>query len=184
MIDYYVHFTRATSIEQSAPQRLAALPKNRLEESPSPAPIIRYTPEKPIGRGPKLRSHQGIAMGLFYDIYLGSQVTQAGITAQQGARKAEDAQATTQRLEERVDRLVLINMALWSLLKEATGLTDEQLNERVREIDLSDGYLDGRVRTAPQQCPNCQRTLDQKHHRCLYCGYQAQGGDAFAAAAP
>lgn len=92
--------------------------------------------------------------------------------AQSSANAAEDALLQSRRLEARVNQLTLVNMALWSLLQEKTGLTEEDLLERVREIDLRDGVLDGRVSEDVAQCPECARTLSKRHDRCLYCGYE------------
>ncbi len=83
-------------------------------------------------------------------------------------------------LRARLDKLALVNMAVWSLLKEHTPLTEEDLVERVKEIDLSDGQLDGKVRAVPQTCPKCSRTLSKKHRRCLYCGHHITADDAFS----
>ena len=39
------------------------------------------------------------------------------------------------------------------------------------EIDLQDGELDGRVRKASiVECEKCERKLNKKHPRCIYCG--------------
>mgnify|MGYP001819585725 CR=1 FL=1 len=72
-------------------------------------------------------------------------------------------------LEERFERLVMVCQAQWALLEES-GLTEEQLNEKLREIDLSDGLLDGKVRVRVVDCEACGRKLGHRHARCLYCG--------------
>jgi hypothetical protein len=100
-----------------------------------------------------------------------------------GAQTAEQARDAARRLEDRVNRLTLINMALWSLLKERVKLTDEELSQRVQELDLSDGHLDGKVHVTVRVCPQCGRNLSQKHVRCLYCGFEPSDQDAFAGVA-
>lgn len=97
-------------------------------------------------------------------------------SARQSAADAKDA---ARDVEERLNQLALINMALWSLLKEKTSLTDEDLIARVQEIDVSDGQLDGKVHVALAHCPRCEQTLSKKHRRCLYCGYQPEMTSAF-----
>ncbi|MDQ3814920.1 MAG: hypothetical protein M3347_13330 [Armatimonadota bacterium] len=106
-------------------------------------------------------------LGDFYGLG-GSSTSPGGDAARQSAAEAKDA---VRDLEERVNQLTLINMALWSLLKEITDLTDEDLMQRVREIDLQDGQVDGKVRGGMNRCPRCGQTLSKKHHRCLHCGY-------------
>lgn len=75
------------------------------------------------------------------------------------------------RFEDSIDRITLLNMALWSILKEKLGVSDDELLKRVEEIDLSDGKLDGKVRVQVTVCPHCNRQMSCKFLRCLYCGY-------------
>lgn len=74
-------------------------------------------------------------------------------------------------LETELDRLELILAAQWSLLRETPGLTDVDLKKRIREIDLSDGKLDGRVACRPlTDCPACNRGSSARNVACVYCG--------------
>jgi hypothetical protein len=118
-------------------------------------------------------------MSIFVDLYQSAQIGSAVATAERGEAKAENVQQAMRRLEDRVNQLTLINMALWSLLQETTGLTEEQLVARVHELDLRDGVINGRVRSKITQCPQCQQTLSQKHLRCLYCGFEPESQGAF-----
>lgn len=95
----------------------------------------------------------------------------AGPSSHIGQQKAERNSTEIQYLERRLDHLVLLNQALWSLLQEKVGLTEEELQARVLELDMRDGKLDGRVESAPAECPNCHRPLSRRHMRCLYCDY-------------
>lgn len=71
---------------------------------------------------------------------------------------------------EKMDKLVLLNMAMWSLVQERTGLTEGDLTRRAQEIDLKDGVADGKVTQTVKKCGNCGRIISRRHHRCLYCG--------------
>lgn len=75
-----------------------------------------------------------------------------------------------QDLEDRVKRLLLINNAMWSMLSEKLGCTDEDLAARMEELDLKDGRKDGAVHAGLHQCPSCQRKVSPKRDRCFYCG--------------
>ena len=93
------------------------------------------------------------------------------------ARQATQAKGAAGRslsavnhLEARLERLALLTEALWTLLRERVGMTDEELLERIRDVDLSDGVLDGKVRRGTSECPGCQRVLSKRHDRCIYCG--------------
>ncbi len=107
---------------------------------------------------------------MFWELYQQRRIGQAETRAEAASDKAGKNLQRFRDLEQRVDRLSLINMALWELVSEKLGLTDDQLNEKIKEIDLSDGRLDGKVRVPVQQCPSCGRTLSKRHARCLYCG--------------
>jgi len=72
-------------------------------------------------------------------------------------------------LRESVDRLALVCRAMWELMKES-GLTEEALLEKVEEVDLADGVIDGRHRPPPQPCSSCSRPNHPKRRVCLYCG--------------
>ena len=74
-------------------------------------------------------------------------------------------------LQLKVERLLIITEALWSILKEKHGFEDQELIKRMVEIDLRDGRLDGRVATTPPQaCPKCKRTLPKGKPKCMFCG--------------
>ena len=102
----------------------------------------------------------------------------------QAGAAASDAQARSVRtdvefLRADVERLLMITEALWGILKEKHGYTDDDLANRVMEIDRRDGAVDGRVaRSPPGACPRCNRTLERKRAFCLYCG-QAIALDPF-----
>ena len=81
-------------------------------------------------------------------------------------------------LSERLEKLVLVNMAMWSLLQEKVGLTEQDLADRVEQIDLADGVADGKVTRTIRQCPNCGRNVSSRHKRCLFCGNDNLGGNA------
>jgi hypothetical protein len=72
-------------------------------------------------------------------------------------------------LEERFERLLLASRAMWELLREKTGLSEEDLLRKVEELDLSDGRLDGRICTLVV-CANCGKRISARNARCLYCG--------------
>ena len=82
-------------------------------------------------------------------------------------------------LQGHVERLSMVCQALWTLLRDNTDLTDEDLVARVREVDLSDGILDGKVRRTSTQCASCGRMVAARHARCLYCGARNEALDTF-----
>lgn len=116
---------------------------------------------------------------LLFDLYQQRRINDVEETAQASGRKATDFQERVRMLEDSVARLALVNAAMWSLLKDRTGLTDAALTARVRDIDLRDGVEDGKITPNVQTCAKCGRTLAPRHRRCIYCGTERAGGTPF-----
>lgn len=105
-----------------------------------------------------------------------------GLAASQAAAASSSAGAArrgVKHLEDRHERLALICMAMWSLIQDKTGLTEEDLLERVHVLDMMDGVADGKATKSVSKCPKCARTMNARHQRCLYCGAQKPAGSAF-----
>jgi len=75
-------------------------------------------------------------------------------------------------LEHDVQRLKLLNQALWELLRAKVGWSDADLEKKATEVDLRDGIQDGRMSESALKCPQCGRVSSSKHWRCLYCGLE------------
>lgn len=93
-----------------------------------------------------------------------------------GARQDDSDSAlrrTSLNLDElarQMRKMALVNQALYELLKERTGISDEDLRRRIREIDLRDGAADGRLDASPLRCPKCQSAVTVGALSCQYCG--------------
>ena len=42
--------------------------------------------------------------------------------------------------------------------------------ERVKTIDLMDGKADGKLKRELAQCSQCNRVMNPRHTKCIYCG--------------
>ena len=87
-----------------------------------------------------------------------------------GSRAATDVRTQNEFIQCDVEKLFMLTEALWTILKEKHGCTDAELVQRVQEIDLRDGKLDGKVAKVNPDCPKCSRKLMGKRPVCLYCG--------------
>ena len=105
-------------------------------------------------------------------------------------RRTQDIRATSKanaqnrqqvQLEDRIERLSLVCMAMWSLIQDKTNLTEEDLLDRVKTIDLMDGVADGKATRTVSKCSACGSTMSQRHARCLYCGAEKLVESAFDA---
>lgn len=105
----------------------------------------------------------------FHEDFQNRRISEAEIKASQAASNAADTREKIQSLEKRIDRLVLLNRVLWSVLQEQTGMTEADLVERLE--GLTEVVTEARKATA-RTCPRCQRTMHPKQSRCLYCGTQ------------
>ena len=87
-------------------------------------------------------------------------------------RSRQDTPGITRlnELDERIDKLALVNMAMWQLIQEKTSLTELDLLEKVQEMDLKDGVPDGKVTRTVRRCRKCNRVMHNRHNHCLYCG--------------
>lgn len=72
-------------------------------------------------------------------------------------------------MNDRLDRLVLVVEAMWSLLEES-GYTKEQLAGRIAEMDRRDGAEDGRATPTRLKCPSCGSVVMEGTGRCQICG--------------
>jgi hypothetical protein len=90
-----------------------------------------------------------------------------------------DLREDTADLHARIDRLTLVNEALWSLLQEASNLTDEHLVDRIHELDESDGNSDGVFRPAASRCYKCDAAVGHGRRTCMFCGAEASGRSPF-----
>ncbi len=72
-------------------------------------------------------------------------------------------------IHDRVDRLILVIDAIWSLLEES-GLTDDQLRERIEQIDAADGVPDGRRTVRASECRRCGAMVPGDAPACQFCG--------------
>ena len=84
--------------------------------------------------------------------------------------KASQAAERVRILEANLAKVLMINEALWEILREKLGLTDEDLNSKLYEIDMRDGVLDSKNQRSVSKCPSCHRKVSPRHPACIYCG--------------
>lgn len=80
--------------------------------------------------------------------------------------------ARIRELDLEIQRLKLLNQALWELLRDRLNLKDADLEKVVHDVDMRDGVEDGRMTNTALKCPTCGRVSSSKHWKCLYCGQQ------------
>ncbi|MDH3399133.1 MAG: hypothetical protein OEM81_15085 [Acidimicrobiia bacterium] len=98
--------------------------------------------------------------------------------ASSAATFAASPTAKIQALDDRIDRLMLVVESMWSLLEES-GFTTKQLIERIKEIDGTDGAVDGEARKSAGRCSECGAMLGRGLEHCQFCGHPTGVADPF-----
>ena len=119
---------------------------------------------------------------MFISTYTGAGSVEAIRAASEAGGKANRAASETMQLRREIDRLLMINEALWEFIRDRQGLKDDDLIRKIDEIDLRDGVLNGRrAKQKPADCSSCGRTLPKRQPVCIYCGTGAENRDPFGA---
>ena len=100
---------------------------------------------------------------------LGQHGTQSARLAALTAGRQGTSASEVLALEDRLDRLVLVIGAMWSLLEER-GFSNDDLIARIEEIDRADGLADGRRVTGPSECQSCGSKVAPGLSACQFCG--------------
>lgn len=113
---------------------------------------------------------------MLWDLIQHNQISNASSQAQRAEnlaqRSADEARRRLEKLEMKLESLTLTCRALYEVLQERGEVTEQQLAEKMREIDLRDGKLDGRVTPKSLSCDDCGRNSASQRAKCLYCGAQ------------
>ncbi len=111
---------------------------------------------------------------MFWEMYQQSRINSSSRDADRAIRTAkkteERSAAIHQQLESKIESLALTCQALLEILEQRDRITQEQLAEKMEEIDLRDGKRDGRMSPPNKVCSQCGRRTSKTRNRCLYCG--------------
>ena len=78
----------------------------------------------------------------------------------------------------RLDRLVLVVEAMWSMLEESRR-TQEELLVKIAELNQMDGTEDGVRIAQPETCPSCKPKVGSTLRICQFCGTDVGDPDPF-----
>ncbi len=107
---------------------------------------------------------------MLWDMIQQSQIHDAQSSASTAQRRADQVRHEVAQSQSTIDALALSCAAMWELLSEKLGVTEQELMAKIEEIDLRDGKLDGKIAGVKLQCSGCGRSNNSKRGRCLYCG--------------
>lgn len=83
------------------------------------------------------------------------------------------------KLIDIINNLLIKNQTMWELLKEKTGLTDDDFMEKLKDIDMRDGYLNGKINTSLLNCSKCGKINNSTRDNCIYCGGELENSFIF-----
>lgn len=95
---------------------------------------------------------------------------------QRGAESAHESRNETMReqvwrLEDRLERLLVVTDAMWELLSERLGVSEAELSARAAQIDTRNGdAMDGRRARVRLRCDECAAVVPHGRPNCLFCG--------------
>jgi hypothetical protein len=84
--------------------------------------------------------------------------------------KARSVEREVRVLEANLAKTLMICETLWEIVRDQHGLTDKNLHDKLYEVDMRDGVLDGKNQRTSVKCPNCDHTVSPRHPACIYCG--------------
>ncbi len=118
-------------------------------------------------------------MGLIWELWQHNRIGTARDEAGAASSTANRTAMEFAHLERRVERLALACQAMWELLAERTGVTEQELMEHMEQIDLRDGAADGKMQAQTLTCPTCNRRVNTKRTICMYCTHPLPRPHAF-----
>jgi len=98
----------------------------------------------------------------------------AQATSGAGAARAESKTHAFERklkiFEASLAKSLMINEALWEFIRDNHSLTEKDLHEKIYEVDMRDGVIDGKNQRKASECPGCGHMVSARHPACIYCG--------------
>ncbi|WP_406665100.1 hypothetical protein [Gallaecimonas sp. GXIMD1310] len=125
---------------------------------------------------------------LFWDLFQQGQISDVKKDIELGREKAKyqdgqnlNLERRLRELERRHEQLKLVTLAMWSLLRDHSGLLESDLRKYVETIDLMDGKRDGKVSFAKEKvtCQGCGRVMLSTSLVCAYCGNNMSSKNPF-----
>ena len=84
---------------------------------------------------------------------------------------AREAQTNVEIFKHDIDRLLLVTEALWTLMKQQHGYTDDVLVGLIQDIEKQKAVAHAScAKDAPSPCPFCGKLNTATRTFCMYCG--------------
>lgn len=111
-------------------------------------------------------------MSIAWDIVQHYQIHKAKETAELASSKVDGLVARKDNTKHELEELTLACQAMWELLRDHLGFTDEHLKAKILEIDARDGDINGKIAHELIDCPQCGQKASTMKPHCVYCGHR------------
>lgn len=95
----------------------------------------------------------------------------SSVSSVRAQNKVRSDENKVKHLEATVAKVLMINEALWEIIRDKFDMTDEDLHDKIHEVDMRDGQADGKNQRKASKCPECDHMVSSRHPACLYCGH-------------
>jgi hypothetical protein len=109
-------------------------------------------------------------MSLAWDVLQHYQIEKARTAADIASMKVDSLSARKDNTKQELEELTLACQAMWELLRDHIGFTDDHLKAKILEIDARDGSVDGKIGAELIDCPHCGQRASTIKPSCMYCG--------------
>jgi hypothetical protein len=107
---------------------------------------------------------------MFWEFYQQQSIREASAQAARAESQASRAEDEMTVLRRQTGHLALACQALWELLRQTPGFTDDRLRSKMQEIDLRDGHADGKISPRMITCSACSAQSTTRRSHCIICG--------------
>jgi hypothetical protein len=73
-------------------------------------------------------------------------------------------------VEDRVNKLLLVNAALYDIIKDKLNLTDDDIAYKINELNDKNFLREQKTDQYVRKCRKCGKNLIQRRTICVYCG--------------
>jgi|GEM_PF-2315844 len=86
-------------------------------------------------------------------------------------RMITDVEERVLELEEQLNKLLIVNAALYDVIKEKLNVTDDDISRRITIFNDKNPLQDQqRIDQQVRKCRKCGKNLIQRRSICVYCG--------------
>lgn len=71
-----------------------------------------------------------------------------------------------------IEKLTLLCQAMWALIEETTDLTEEDLEDKILELEILRGDLFEEIEETAESCPQCNAAIPAAMDKCQFCGHE------------